>query len=128
VYDLEPQKVTGIVRYVGRVDSEFVDNRVYVGVKLDEPCKCLIYHPRSHDLCLTHNVDGNTDGVLKGKRYFKCPANHGRFVRISNIISVLPVKVSVTSNKGRFATLLLPSPSEYVLSSISGSNTTEEHV
>lgn len=39
VYDLEPQKVTGIVRYVGRIDSEFVDNRVYVGVKLDEPCK-----------------------------------------------------------------------------------------
>ena len=41
VYELEPQKVTGIVKYVGRVDSEFVDTRVYVGVKLDEPCKCL---------------------------------------------------------------------------------------
>ena len=41
VYELEPHKVTGIVRYVGRVDSEFVDTRVYVGVKLDEPCKFL---------------------------------------------------------------------------------------
>ena len=40
MYDLEPQRVTGIVKYVGRVDSEFVDTRVYVGVKLDEPCKC----------------------------------------------------------------------------------------
>ena len=35
-YDLEPQKLTGIVKYVGKVDSEFVDNRLYVGVKLDE--------------------------------------------------------------------------------------------
>lgn len=40
MYELEPQKVTGIVKYVGRVDSEFVDTRVYVGVKLDEPCEC----------------------------------------------------------------------------------------
>ena len=32
--------MTGIVKYVGRVDSEFVDTRVYVGVKLDEPRKC----------------------------------------------------------------------------------------
>ncbi|XP_065913285.1 myosin heavy chain, striated muscle-like isoform X2 [Dysidea avara] len=71
MYDLEPHKVTGIVKYVGRVDSEFVDSRVYVGVKLDEPY-------------------GNTDGVMKGKRYFKCPSKHGRFVRITNILSVLP--------------------------------------
>ena len=37
VYDLEPRKVTGIVKYVGKVDSEYVDNRIYVGVKLDDP-------------------------------------------------------------------------------------------
>ena len=35
-FDLEPQKLTGIVRYVGKIDSEFVDNRIYVGLKLDE--------------------------------------------------------------------------------------------
>ena len=35
-YDLEPQKLTGIVKYVGKIDSEFVDNRLYVGLKLDE--------------------------------------------------------------------------------------------
>ena len=37
VYDLEPQKLTGIVKFIGKVDSEFIDNRVYVGLKLDEP-------------------------------------------------------------------------------------------
>ena len=37
VYDLEPQKLTGVVKYVGKVDSEFLDNRIYVGVRLDEP-------------------------------------------------------------------------------------------
>ena len=36
-YDLEPQQLTGIVKYIGKVDSEYIDNRVYVGVKLDEP-------------------------------------------------------------------------------------------
>lgn len=35
-YDLEPQKLTGVVKYVGKIDSEFVDNRLYVGLKLDE--------------------------------------------------------------------------------------------
>ena len=36
-YDLEAQKYTGIVKYVGKIDSEFIDNRIYVGLKLDEP-------------------------------------------------------------------------------------------
>ena len=36
-YDLEPQKYTGMVKYVGKIDSEFIDNRIYVGLKLDEP-------------------------------------------------------------------------------------------
>ena len=36
-FDLEPQQCTGIVKYVGKIDSEFIDNRVCVGVKLDEP-------------------------------------------------------------------------------------------
>lgn len=38
-YDLEPQKLTGVVKYVGKIDSEFIDNRLYVGVKLDEASK-----------------------------------------------------------------------------------------
>ena len=36
-FELEPQQYTGIVKYVGKIDSEFIDNRVYIGVKLDEP-------------------------------------------------------------------------------------------
>lgn len=36
VFDVEPQKLTGIVKYVGRIDSEYMDNKIYVGVKLDD--------------------------------------------------------------------------------------------
>lgn len=35
-FDLEATKLTGIIKYVGKVDSEYVDHRIYVGVKLDE--------------------------------------------------------------------------------------------
>lgn len=35
-FDLEPQQLTGIVKFVGKIDSEYIDNRIYVGVKLDE--------------------------------------------------------------------------------------------
>ena len=35
-FDLESTKLTGVVRYVGKIDSEYVDHRFYVGVKLDE--------------------------------------------------------------------------------------------
>jgi hypothetical protein len=70
-FDLEPQKYAGIVKYVGKIDSEFIDNRVYVGVKLDEPV-------------------GDTDGLVKGKRYFTCQAKHGKIVRLSNVVAILP--------------------------------------
>lgn len=57
-FDLEPQRYTGMVKYVGKIDSEFVDNRVYVGVKLDEPgeidlsSQCTQHSPLSLSLCL----------------------------------------------------------------------------
>ena len=35
-FDLEPQQLTGIIKFVGKIDSEYIDNRIYVGVKLDE--------------------------------------------------------------------------------------------
>ena len=39
---------------------------------------------------------GDTDGLIKGKRYFTCPAKHGKIVRISSVVAVLPNKVSMT--------------------------------
>ncbi|XP_064393563.1 cingulin-like [Halichondria panicea] len=81
-YDFEPQQLTGIVKYVGKIDSEYIDNRIYVGVKLDEAA-------------------GDTDGLIKGKRYFTCPQKHGKIVRISNVVAVLPNKsVSYKPLKG----------------------------
>ena len=35
-FDLEPQQLTGIIKFIGKIDSEYIDNRIYVGVKLDE--------------------------------------------------------------------------------------------
>ena len=35
-FDFEPQQLTGIIKFIGKLDSEFIDNRIYVGVKLDE--------------------------------------------------------------------------------------------
>lgn len=35
-FDLEASKLTGIIKYIGKIDSEYVDHRIYVGVKLDE--------------------------------------------------------------------------------------------
>lgn len=43
-FDLEPSQLTGIIKYVGKVDSEYVDHRIYVGVKLDEAG--MHYHTR----------------------------------------------------------------------------------
>ena len=50
-FDLEPQQLTGIIKFIGKLDSEFIDSRIYVGVKLDEAgmtqkltIKNLIYH------------------------------------------------------------------------------------
>ena len=44
-FDLEPQQYTGIVKYVGKIDREYIDNRVYVGVKLDEPGEFQFHYP-----------------------------------------------------------------------------------
>ena len=38
-------------------------------------------------------IAGDTDGLIKGKRYFTCPQKHGKIVRISNVVAVLPNKV-----------------------------------
>ena len=111
-FDLEPQNLTGIVKYVGTIDSEYVDNRLYVGVKLDEAGKLfsvsffpsgLYMYVYIHSFLATlHSyvngsavffTVGNTDGIIKGKRYFSCPSKHGKVVRINDIVAVLPRKV-----------------------------------
>ena len=34
-------------------------------------------------------IVGNSDGLFKGKRYFKCLPKHGKMVRIIDVLSVL---------------------------------------
>lgn len=92
-FDLEPQKLTGIIKYIGKIDSEFVDNQIYVGLKLDEPGEL-----HWGVWCSLNGVSplrtvGDTDGVVKGKRYFTCPPKHGKVVKISHIVAILPNKV-----------------------------------
>ena len=43
---------------------------------------------------ISNDLAGNTDGLIKGKRYFTCPPKHGRVVRITSVVAVLPNKVS----------------------------------
>lgn len=61
----------GTVRYAG--STGFQTSGKWVGVELDEPL-------------------GKNNGVVQGKRYFDCRANHGVFVRPS-YVKVLPAKV-----------------------------------
>ena len=94
-FDLEPQKYTGMVKYVGKIDSEFIDNRIYVGVKLDEPGRVHSSLRNYHlSLSLPPRAVGDSDGLVKGKRYFHCPAKHGKIVRLSNVEAILPRSVS----------------------------------
>jgi hypothetical protein len=60
-FDLEPQKYTGIVKYVGKIDSEFIDNRVYVGVKLDEPGNFFNSHPHQLTPSLVHTLTSSSE-------------------------------------------------------------------
>ncbi|XP_013413286.1 uncharacterized protein LOC106175708 [Lingula anatina] len=66
---------SGIVKFIGHVDREYADQKLYAGIRLDEAV-------------------GDTDGLFKGKRYFYVPANHGKLVRLLNVVSVLNTKMS----------------------------------
>ncbi|KAI8620282.1 CAP Gly-rich domain-containing protein [Chytriomyces sp. MP71] len=61
-------RVLGMVKYVGMFDPH-PSSGLWCGIKLDRPL-------------------GTHDGVVRGKRYFKCEENHGLFVKIDKIISV----------------------------------------
>lgn len=49
-FDLEPQKLTGVVKYIGKIDSEYIDNRLYVGVRLDEGGTCVCMYVCVHSI------------------------------------------------------------------------------
>ncbi|KAI8064871.1 CAP Gly-rich domain-containing protein, partial [Gilbertella persicaria] len=55
--------LVGTVRFIG--NTSFQTGK-WIGVELDEP-------------------QGKNSGVVQGKRYFECKANHGVFVRPTNI-------------------------------------------
>lgn len=60
---------TGVVRWLGQLDSDYVSADLHAGVQLDDPIG-------------THN------GVYRGKRYFLCPDYHGLFVPQRDVLFV----------------------------------------
>ncbi|KAG0172688.1 hypothetical protein DFQ28_009666 [Apophysomyces sp. BC1034] len=66
----------GTVRFVG---STSFQTGKWVGIELDEPL-------------------GKNGGVVQGKRYFDCPANHGMFVRPSQIKVISSTSTTSSEN------------------------------
>ncbi|ORZ00325.1 dynein associated protein-domain-containing protein [Syncephalastrum racemosum] len=66
---------TGTVRYAG---STSFQSGKWVGVELDQPL-------------------GKNNGVVQGKRYFECRANHGVFVRPAHV-KIMPTKSAEENN------------------------------
>ncbi|KAI8845183.1 hypothetical protein BJ741DRAFT_703573 [Chytriomyces cf. hyalinus JEL632] len=62
-------RVLGMVKYVGIFDP-YPEIGFWCGIKLDRPL-------------------GTHDGIVRGKRYFKCEENHGLFVKMDKIVSVM---------------------------------------
>ena len=61
----------GTVRYLGRLEGHRteIDNEVFAGVQLDHPA-------------------GVHNGTFNGKRYFSCPAKHGVFLPLRDVVCV----------------------------------------
>ncbi|XP_071478968.1 uncharacterized protein [Diadema antillarum] len=66
---------TGHVRYIGHLDRSSSPSTVYVGIHLDAPV-------------------GKHDGTVHGRRYFWCPRNHGIFVPVNEVMTVINRKPS----------------------------------
>ena len=61
----------GTVRYLGKLEGHRteIDNEVFAGVQLDQPA-------------------GLHNGTFNGKRYFSCPAKHGVFLPLRDVVCV----------------------------------------
>ncbi|KAG1469415.1 hypothetical protein G6F56_003268 [Rhizopus delemar] len=55
--------LAGTIKYIGTTSFQ---TGKWIGVELDEP-------------------EGKNSGVVQGKRYFECKANHGVFTRPNNV-------------------------------------------
>ena len=92
---------TGTVKYVGDLDSNYIDDQTYIGVKLDEPGRYTkavvmsVVSLGSTDLyyILYIIIVGKSDGVYEGKRFFECPNMHGIIVPIHHIHLLVPREV-----------------------------------
>lgn len=71
----------GFVRYTGDLDGSYISSDLFVGIKLDDPV-------------------GEHDGILDGKRYFKCPDKHGVIVPRKRVSLVLSREAKHAARKG----------------------------
>lgn len=71
----------GFVRYIGDLDGSYISSDHFIGIKLDDPV-------------------GEHDGILDGKRYFKCPDKHGVIVPRKRVILVLSREAKHAARKG----------------------------
>ena len=82
-------KYLGVVRYIGDLDSSFTNDKFYVGVKLDDPgMSCTNDKKIIIKIKTVFNTVGKHDGIHKGKRFFKCPPQHGVLVPLQQVAVV----------------------------------------
>ena len=104
----------GTVCYIGKLDFD-PSNTIYIGVHLDLPSKSVMSLLKSIiSVFFLLIVVGNCDGLLKGRRYFRCPPNHGVFVRAGDVICVTGRKVSTLIHLDNNIILQLESVSIYL--------------
>src|SRR5689334_5006096 len=88
----------GRVVYLGDVHFAKGD---WAGVSLDHPMGG--WDKDNHKfLCHLTNVPellGNHDGMIKGKRYFQCPPNHGIFCRLHRLSRKMLIPETLDAEK-----------------------------
>ena len=87
--------LTGVVRYVGDLDSQYTDAKLYVGIKLDDPCELVTIIALTVLNLAMVIIDGDHDGIVNGKRYFKCSPKHGMLVAIEEVSLVSETMIHV---------------------------------